>query len=288
MWLVFALASALLAGLTSILAKCGIRKTDSDVATAVRTAVVVVFAWTMVGVAGSFGQIADIDARSLLFLILSGLATGASWLCYFRALQLGDVNKVVPVDKSSTVLTIVLAFVFLGERVSLATAAAVASIGLGTLMMVERRDVAGEPGARRGGWLPFVVLSAVFASLTALLGKVGIEGVESNLGTAVRCVVVLAMAWLVVLARGKGGLVRASPRGELGFLCLSGLATGGSWLCYFRALQKGPASVVVPVEKLSILVSIGFAFVAFHERLTRKGFTGLCLVTAGTLAMVAL
>ncbi|MFC2459233.1 EamA family transporter [Peptidiphaga sp.] len=288
MWLVFALASALLAGLTSILAKCGIRKTDSDVATAVRTAVVVVFAWTMVGVAGSFGQIADIDARSLLFLILSGLATGASWLCYFRALQIGDVNKVVPVDKSSTVLTIVLAFVFLGERVSLATAAAVASIGLGTLMMVERRDVAGEPGARRGGWLPFVVLSAVFASLTALLGKVGIEGVESNLGTAVRCVVVLAMAWLVVLARGKGGLVRASPRGELGFLCLSGLATGGSWLCYFRALQEGPASVVVPVEKLSVLVSIGFAFVVFRERLTRKGFAGLCLVTAGTLAMVAL
>ena len=288
MWLVFALASALLAGLTSILAKCGIRKTDSDVATAVRTAVVVVFAWTMVGVAGSFGQIADIDARSLLFLILSGLATGASWLCYFRALQIGDVNKVVPVDKSSTVLTIVLAFVFLGERVSLATAAAVASIGLGTLMMVERRDVAGEPGARRGGWLPFVVLSAVFASLTALLGKVGIEGVESNLGTAVRCVVVLAMAWLVVLARGKGGLVRASPRGELGFLCLSGLATGGSWLCYFRALQEGPASVVVPVENLSVLVSIGFAFVVFRERLTRKGFAGLCLVTAGTLAMVAL
>ena len=288
MWLVFALASALLAGLTSILAKCGIRKTDSDVATAVRTAVVVVFAWTMVGVAGSFGQIADIDARSLLFLILSGLATGASWLCYFRALQIGDVNKVVPVDKSSTVLTIVLAFVFLGERVSLATAAAVASIGLGTLMMVGRRDVAGEPGARRGGWLPFVVLSAVFASLTALLGKVGIEGVESNLGTAVRCVVVLAMAWLVVLARGKGGLVRASPRGELGFLCLSGLATGGSWLCYFRALQEGPASVVVPVEKLSVLVSIGFAFVVFRERLTRKGFAGLCLVTAGTLAMVAL
>ena len=288
MWLVFALASALLAGLTSILAKCGIRETDSDVATAVRTAVVVVFAWTMVGVAGSFGQIADIDARSLLFLILSGLATGASWLCYFRALQLGDVNKVVPVDKSSTVLTIVLAFAFLGERVSLATAAAVASIGLGTLMMVERKDVADRPEARRGGWLPFAILSAVFASLTALLGKAGIEGVESNLGTAVRCVVVLAMAWLVVLVKGKGRLVRASPRGELGFLCLSGLATGGSWLCYFRALQKGPASVVVPVEKLSILVSIGFAFVAFHERLTRKGFTGLCLVTAGTLAMVAL
>ncbi|ERH17543.1 putative membrane protein [Actinobaculum sp. oral taxon 183 str. F0552] len=288
MWLVFALASALLAGLTSILAKCGIRETDSDVATAVRTAVVVVFAWTMVGVAGSFGQIADIDARSLLFLILSGLATGASWLCYFRALQIGDVNKVVPVDKSSTVLTIVLAFAFLGERVSLATAAAAASIGLGTLMMVERKDVADRPEARRGGWLPFAILSAVFASLTALLGKVGIEGVESNLGTAVRCVVVLAMAWLVVLARGKGGLVRASPRGELGFLCLSGLATGGSWLCYFRALQEGPASVVVPVEKLSVLVSIGFAFVVFRERLTRKGFAGLCLVTAGTLAMVAL
>ena len=288
MWLVFALASALLAGLTSILAKCGIRETDSDVATAVRTAVVVVFAWTMVGVAGSFGQIADIDARSLLFLILSGLATGASWLCYFRALQIGDVNKVVPVDKSSTVLTIVLAFAFLGERVSLATAAAAASIGLGTLRMVERKDVADRPEARRGGWLPFAILSAVFASLTALLGKVGIEGVESNLGTAVRCVVVLAMAWLVVLARGKGGLVRASPRGELGFLCLSGLATGGSWLCYFRALQEGPASVVVPVEKLSVLVSIGFAFVVFRERLTRKGFAGLCLVTAGTLAMVAL
>ena len=246
MWLVFALASALLAGLTSILAKCGIRKTDSDVATAVRTVVVVVFAWTMVGVAGSFGRIADIDARSLLFLILSGLATGGSWLCYFRALQLGDVNKVVPVDKSSTVLTIVLAFVFLGERVSLATAAAVASIGLGTLLMVEKRDVAGEPGARRGGgWLPFAILSAVFASLTALLGKAGIEGVESNLGTAVRCVVVLAMAWLVVLVKGKGRLVRASPRGELGFLCLSGLATGGSWLCYFRpaegARQRGRA-----------------------------------------------
>ena len=285
MWLFFAFGSALFSGLTSILAKCGIRKTDSTVATAIRTVVVLFFSWLMVFVSGSQDTIFQLSARTWLFLILSGLATGASWLCYFHALQLGDVNKVVPIDKSSTVLTMVLAFLFLQEGLTWLKAASMAAIAAGTYLMIQKKATGQEKTGRRA-WLLYALLSAVFASLTAILGKVGIEGVESNLGTAIRTGVVLVMAWVVVFVTGKGQEVRRIPRRELGFLCLSGLATGASWLCYYKALHDGPASVVVPIDKLSILVTIAFSYFVFHERLTRRGAAGLCLIVAGTLAML--
>lgn len=285
MWIVFAFASALFAGATSILAKCGIRETDSTVATAVRTVVVLVFSWVMVFIVGSQGQIGDIDGRTLLFLVLSGLATGGSWLCYFKALQLGDINKVVPIDKSSTVLTILLAFVFLHEAISLPKLIGVVLIGAGTYMMIEKKS--GQEGTHQGmSWLWYAGGSAVFAALTSILGKVGIEGVESNLGTAIRTAVVLVMAWAMVFVSGKGSKLRRIPKKELGFICLSGLATGGSWLCYYKALQDGLASVVVPIDKLSILVTIAFSYVVFHERLSKKAAVGLTLIVAGTLAML--
>lgn len=288
MWVAFACGSAFFAGITAILAKCGIRETDSTVATAIRTIVVLAFAWVMVAVVGSSGQIGSIKPMTWAFLGLSGLATGASWLCYFKALQLGDVNKVVPIDKSSTVLTMLLAFLLLGELLSWASVVAMVLILAGTLMMIERKPAAPSAGApsKGGSWLVFAVLSAVFASLTAILGKVGIEGVESNLGTAIRTIVVLVMSWVMVGVTGKAGEVRAVPRRELAFICLSGLATGASWLCYYKALQEGLASVVVPIDKLSILVTIGFSRLVFGERLTARSGAGLALIVAGTLLMV--
>lgn len=290
MWVAFACGSAFFAGITAILAKCGIRETDSTVATAIRTIVVLAFAWVMVAVVGSAGQIGSITPMTWAFLGLSGLATGASWLCYFKALQSGDVNKVVPIDKSSTVLTMLLAFLLLGEPIGWASAVAMALILAGTMLMIERKDSLdeGASGTSRQGssWLVFAVLSAVFASLTAILGKVGIEGVESNLGTSVRTIVVLVMSWVMVAVTGKAGAVRAVPRRELLFICLSGLATGASWLCYYKALQDGLASVVVPIDKLSILVTIGFSRLVFGEKLTARSGAGLALIVAGTLLMV--
>ena len=285
MWIVVAFGSAFFAGVTSILAKCGIRKTDSTVATAIRTIVVLIFSWLMVFVVGSQKQIGRIEGKTLLFLVLSGLATGASWLCYFKALQLGDINKVVPIDKSSTILTILLAFLFLHEAVSLPKIIGVVLIAIGTFLMIEKRDV--NPGqAKSKGWLLYAVGAAVFASLTSILGKVGISGVESNLGTAIRTVVVLAMSWVMVFATGKQKTVRNIPKKELGFICLSGLATGASWLCYYRALQDGLASVVVPIDKLSILVTILFSYLVFRERLSKRAFAGLLAIVVGTLVML--
>lgn len=284
MWILFAFGSALFAGLTSILAKCGIRKTDSTVATAIRTAVVLIFSWLMVFVVGSQGTIQAIGGRTLLFLMLSGLATGASWLCYFKALQLGDVNKVVPIDKSSTVLTIILAAIFLQEGVSLPKGIGVVLIAVGTFLMIEKKQSSGE--TKSAAWLWYALGSAVFASLTAILGKIGISGIESNLGTAIRTAVVLVMSWVMVFVTGKQGELKAIPQNELGFICLSGLATGGSWLCYYRALQDGPASVVVPIDKLSILVTVLFSYLVFHEKLTKKSALGLAGIVAGTLLML--
>lgn len=285
MWVLFALGSALFAGLTSVLAKCGIRKTDSDAATAIRTIVVLIFSWLMVWIVGSAPTITTLSTKTWVFLILSGLATGASWLCYFRALQLGNVNKVVPIDKSSTVLTILLALVFLGEPVSWLKGIAVILIGIGTFMMIEKKADSGEKTEKKR-WLLYAVLSAVFASLTSILGKIGIDGVESSLGTAILTGVVLVMAWLIVFVKGKQHMLKVIPKNELGFICLSGLATGGSWLCYYKALQDGLASVVVPIDKLSILVSIGFSALVFKERLSKKAAFGLALIVVGTLMML--
>lgn len=314
MWFIFALGSAIFSGITAILAKCGIRETDSVVATAVRTIVVLIFAWFMVFLTGSYSGIKSLSAHTWVFLALSGIATGASWLCYFRALQIGDINKVVPIDKSSTVLSMLLAFLFLGEAFSLASSAAMVLILAGTLMMIQKKagdevpvaagraggevpvaagkaggevpGAAGKNSAAAGkAWMVYAVLSAVFASLTSILGKIGIEGVEFNLGTAIRTGVVLVMAWIVVFAAKKQDKVGEIPPKELLFICLSGIATGGAWLCYYRALQDGPASVVVPVDKLSILITIAFSCLVFGEKLTRRAAAGLVLIAAGTLLM---
>ena len=286
LWLFFALGSAMFAGLTAILAKIGIENVNSTLATALRTVVVLVFSWVMVFIVGSQSGIGDISGRTLLFLVLSGLATGASWLCYFRALQLGDVNKVTPIDKSSTVLTILMAFLLLGEPIGLPQGIGVVLIGAGTLLMLEKKSPAASRAPQGGSWMLYAFGSAVFASLTAILGKAGIQGVESNLGTAIRTGVVLVMAWLMVLVTGRAGAVRQVPRRELAFICLSGVATGASWLCYYRALQSGPASVVVPIDKLSILVTVAFSRLVFRERLTARSAAGLALIVAGTLAML--
>ena len=284
MWILFAFGSALFAGLTSILAKCGIKKTDSTVATAIRTIVVLLFSWLMVFVVGSQGTISEITGKTLLFLVLSGLATGASWLCYFKALQLGDVNKVVPIDKSITVLTILMAAIFLSEGISLTRGVGIVLIAIGTFLMIEKKQSSGE--TKSAAWLWYALGSAVFASLTAILGKIGISGVESNLGTAIRTAVVLLMSWAMVFVTGKQGELKLIPKNELGFICVSGLATGGSWLCYYKALQDGPASVVVPIDKLSILVTVLFSYLVFHERLTKKSALGLAGIVAGTLLML--
>lgn len=286
MWIILAFGSAIFAGITSILAKCGIRKTDSTVATAIRTIVVLIFSWLMVFVTGSQSQIGLINGEAWLFLILSGISTGASWLCYFRALQLGNINKVVPVDKSSVILTILLAFIFLHEEIDLPKVIGVVLIGTGTFLMIEKKDVSVKKEETGRRWFPYAVGSAVFASLTSILGKIGISGVESNLGTAIRTSVVLVMAWLMVYVTGKQHTVKDIPRKELGFIVMSGLATGASWLCYYRALQDGPASVIVPIDKLSILVTVLFSYVVFRERLSKKSCAGLIAVTAGTFVML--
>lgn len=289
MWVLFAVGSSFFAGITAILAKCGIRKTDSDVATAIRTVVVLLFSWLMVFVTGTWSGITEVDGKTLLFLVLSGLATGASWLCYFHALQKGDINKVVPIDKSSTILTILLALIFLHEGLTPVKGVCVVLIGVGTMLMITRKEDAGDAKKDNGKeWLVYAVLSAVFASLTAILGKIGISGIDSNLGTAIRTTVVIVMAWLMVFLKGKQKELHGIEKKELGFIALSGLATGASWLCYYRALQDGPASVVVPIDKLSILVTIAFSWVVFKEKLTKKAALGLLCILAGTIMMAVL
>lgn len=285
MWILYAVGSSFFAGITAILAKCGIKKTDSNVATAIRTVIVLLFSWLMVLITGTGGEISRINGRTFLFLVLSGLATGASWLCYFHALQKGDINKVVPIDKSSTVLTILLALIFLQEGISGAKILSVLLIGGGTLLMIDKKDTKADARKESGGWLAYAVLSAVFASLTAILGKIGIAGIDSNLGTAIRTTVVLVMAWLMVFITGKQGEIRKIEKKELVFICLSGLATGASWLCYYRALQDGPASVVVPIDKLSILVTIAFSWIVFHEKLAKKSMAGVVCITVGTVLL---
>lgn len=285
MWLLMAVLSALFAGLTSILAKSGIRKTDSDLATGLRTIVVLAFAWVMVFIVGSEDQISSISTRSLVFLVLSGLATGGSWIFYFKALSMGDVNKVVPIDKSSTVMTVVLAIILFQETNHLwLKLVSVALLTVGIFLMIERKQAGQTAGDRI--WILYAFLAAVFAALTSILGKIGIENVESNLGTAIRTGVVLLMAWLIILMRGKQSQIKTIDKRELMFISLSGLATGASWLCYYYALKEGIVSVIVPIDKMSVVVAIVFSYFAFGERLTKRAFFGLILMIAGTLLMV--
>lgn len=284
MWITAAALSAFFAGITAILAKCGIKKTDSDVATAIRTIVVLIFSFIMTFITGSISDIDKIGLKSFVFLILSGIATGASWICYFKALSMGDVNKVVPIDKSSTVISVLLAIIIFHETNNLLLKlCATALLAAGIFLMVEKKEAAEVKEKRQ--WIIYAVLSAVFAALTSILAKIGIEDVESNLATAVRTCVVLVMAWIIVFAKGKQKQIKAIDKKELLFICLSGIATGASWLCYYYAIQNGVVSVVVPIDKLSIIVSILFSYIVFKEKLSKKSFVGLCLMTVGTLVM---
>lgn len=285
MWIIFAFGSALFAGITSILAKIGIRDTDSNTATALRTIVVLLFSWLMVFINGSQRALGSVSTRTFFFLILSGLSTGASWLCYFKALQIGDINKITPVDKSSTILTMILAFLFLGEKITVLKGISMVLIALGTWLMIQKKS-GGTVKKESSAWFLFALGSAVFASLTSILGKVGIEGIDSNLGTAVRTIFVLIMAWVVVFITKKQHTIRHISKTSWIFLILSGFATGGSWLCYYRALQTGPASVVVPIDKLSILVTVAFSWLVFKETLSRRAGAGLVMIVAGTLLLL--
>ena len=286
MWILYAVLSSFFAGLTSILAKIGINKTDSTVATAIRTIVVVIFSWIMVLIVGSINTISNIETKSLVFLILSGLATGASWLCYFRAIQIGDINKVVPIDKSSTIITIILAFIFLDEAISQLKIFAIILIAVGTFLMIDMKNFIFFSKDSTNAWFIYALLSAIFAALTAILGKIGIENIESNLGTAIRTVVVLIMSLIMVLVEGKTKEIKEINSKELKFIVLSGFATGSSWLFYYKALQDGLASVVVPIDKLSIVFTIIFSYIIFKEKLNKKTFLGLVLIIAGTLLML--
>lgn len=284
MWLVMAVLSAFFAGITSILAKCGIKKTDSDIATALRTVVVLLFSWIMVFAAGSAKTIGEIGGKSLLFLILSGIATGASWICYFKALSMGDVNKVVPIDKSSTILSVLAAIVLFGETQRLAAKLIGAAVlGAGIFLMIEKKQASGTAVGR--GWQLYAVLSAVFAALTSILAKIGITGVESNLGTAIRTSVVLVMSWLIVIIKRKLPQIKTVNKKELVYIFFSGIATGASWLCYYYAIQNGIVSVVVPIDKLSIAVTVIFSYIVFKEKLSKKALAGLLLMVLGTLVM---
>lgn len=284
MWVLFAFLSAIFAGMTSILAKCGIKKTDSNVATFIRTLVVLPLSLLMALIVNPNFSLGAVSSKTLVFLVLSGLSTGASWLCYFRALSKGDINKVVPIDKSSTVLTIILAVVFLGERVTVYKTLGVVFIAIGTLLMIEKKDT--EKKSEGEGWLIYALLSAFFASLTTILGKIGIEGVESNLGTAIRTAVVIVMSFIMVAFTGKTGEIKKIDKKELGFILLSGLSTGASWLCYYKALQDGEAGIVVPIDKLSILVTIAFSYIVFKEKLSKKAMLGLVMIVFGTLVLL--
>lgn len=285
MWVLFAFASAFFAGVTSILAKIGVKDVDSHVATAIRTIIVLIFSWIMVFIIGSQSTIVNIDGKTFLFLILSGLSTGGSWLCYFKALQLGDVNKVVPIDKSSTILTMILAFIFLNEKITINMVIGMIGIAIGTYLMIQKKEKS-EKIVKRKAWLIYALLSALFASLTSILGKVGIENVESNLGTAIRTIVVLVMAWIIVFANKKQRDIKKIDKRSLIFLILSGVATGASWLCYYKALQDGLASIVVPIDKLSILVTVLFAYIFLKEKLSKKSLLGLILIVVGTLLLL--
>ena len=283
MWLVAAVLSALFAGITAILAKCGIKKTDSDVATALRTIVVLLFSWLMVFVVGSAETISQIRPVSYLFLILSGMATGASWLCYFKALSIGNVNKVVAIDKSSTVLTVLLAIILFHETDHLAMKLiGTVLLGIGVILMVEKKAVQAVNG---NTYIIYAAGSAVFAALTSILAKIGISGVESNLGTAIRTIVVLVMAWVMVAVKGKMAELRCLDKRELLFIGLSGIATGASWLCYYYAIQNGIVSVVAPIDKMSLLVSVAFSYIVFKEKMSGRAVCGLVLMLLGTLAM---
>jgi len=288
LWLLFALASAVFAGLTAILIKVGVKEVDSNLATALRTVVVLVFTWALVFVIGSQNTISDISSKTFLFLMFSGLATGASWLCYIKAIQIGNISKVTPIDKSSTVLTIILASILLGETMTLFTIGGIFIIAAGTYLMIQKTPSSKESDVTGKSWIFYACLSAIFAALTAILGKIGIEGVESNLGTAIRTVFVLLMSLLVVLVKPPKHSIKIISNRNWLFIALSGIATGISWMCFYYALQNGPVGIVVPIDKLSIIFTIAFAYFIQKERISFKMLMGLVLIVIGTMSLLVI
>ena len=283
MWILFAVGSAFFAGATSVLAKAGIKSVSSDFATAFRTGMVLIFSWLMVFVVGCQNAVSTITPRALVFLALSGAATGLSWLCYFKALSIGNLSKVVAVDKSSTFLTILLALIFFHEPFHWLTGLGIAVMIVGTALMLEKGDA--KKGER--GWLFYAAGSAVFAALQSILGKVGVQDMDSTLATALRTVVVLVFAWAIVLVKKEGGDWKKMTRRDAVLLVLSGITTGASWLCYYRALQTGRASVVVPIDKCSMLFAVALSAIFLKEKQPRRSLLALALVVAGTF-MIAL
>lgn len=281
----FAFLSAFFAALTSVLAKYGMKKVNSNLATALRTIVVLVFSWLMVflttDITREFSRLTD---RSLLYLILSGLTTGASWLCYFHALKIGNVNVVVPIDKSSIVFTIVLSSVILKEHFGLFSGICTLLIAMGTLLMIEKRS--SKSSARKRSAILYAFSGAVFAALTSILGKMGIDGISSNFASAIRTCIVLIMAWVVVFISKDYKKFNSLDTKSSIFIILSGIATGASWLCYYRALSLGPASHVAPIDKLSIVLTVILSYIFFREKLSWKSFTGLFLIVIGTLLLL--
>lgn len=284
LWILMAISSSFFAGLTAIFAKLGIKKTDSDVATLLKTVVVLIFSWIMVLIVGSAESISDISNKSFLFLVLSGIATGASWICYFKALSIGNINKVTVVDKSSMILSVLLAIILFGETNNLIIKLALIVLySLGVFLMIEKKRDNKETKKR---WLILALAAALFASLTTILAKAGIKDVESNLATAIRTSVVLIMSFMIVLIKKKENLLTQVEPKEMMFIFLSGIATGASWLCYYYAIQNGIVSVVVPIDKMSALFTILFSFIVFKERISKKSLIGLILMLISTLSLV--
>jgi transporter family protein len=283
-YIFFAFLSSFFAAVTSILAKIGIKDVNSHLATAIRTVVVLVFSWLMVFITSDISEIFSISPKTLLFLILSGISTGGSWICYFYALKRGNVNVVVPIDKSSSVMAIILGIIVFSESCSPLKAGCIVAIALGTYLMIEKKESSSEK--KSSSYIIYAFLGAILAALTSILGKIGVSDINSNLGTAIRTIVVLVMAWGIVFAQGTGHELKSIDKKSFVFIILSGFATGASWLCYYRALSTGEASVVVPIDKLSILLTIAFSYFFFHEKLSKKSIIGLFLIVSGTLLLL--
>lgn len=281
MWIINAFLSAIFAGMTSILSKMGLEDISSHYVTALRTSVVLVFTWVMYYVTGSSMQ--GINSYNFMFIVLSGFATGASWLCYYRALSLADVSQVVPIDKLSTFLTMIFAFVIFHEEVTWVKVVCIFMMFIGTYLMQKRPQKELNHDKR---WLIYAFLSAIFASLTAILAKIGIENVDSQTVTALRTIVVVIMAWIVVFVTKSYSPIALLNKKQLKAIFFSALATGLSWLCYFAALKEGPASIVVPIDKLSIVISILFAYFVLNEKQSIKTILGLICIVISTLLLL--
>ena len=250
MWIVVAVLSALFAGLTAVLSKGGNEKANSDVVIALRISVIFVCSWIIVFAMGAYKAIATMSANALISIILSGISTGACWICYFKALSIGDASKVAAVDKSSVALSVLLAIIIFPDERSLwwIKLICLVVIIMGTALMT---DIKRDDGKRKIAWLIFALLSAVFSTATSLLGKIGTQDVDSNAATALRTCVILVMAWLIVFCKRETKYIKELKGKEIFFLILSGITTTANWFCYYYAIQKGQVSIDAAVSPVS-------------------------------------